>query len=157
MKDNNALFINRLVRLKCDVVFVIDVHSLPPCCSTHYRSPPHMSVPNATPQRAGHAPASSSQQSFAPRSSTIPLSMGHSQSKPVPPLPSSSPATKGFNAAVAGGIRLKRAFAGRRKKSEEQDSKPTVAPRIESSVSAPPQVRVFSLLPSSAADYLLVS
>ncbi|KIM45453.1 hypothetical protein M413DRAFT_340953 [Hebeloma cylindrosporum] len=114
-----------------------------------------MSVPYATPQRAGHASASSSsQQSFAPRSSSIPLQMGHTQSKPVPPLPSPSPATKGFNAAVAGGIKLKRAFAGRRKKSEdassvfgkgkEQDSKPPVAPRIETSASAPPQVRSFS-------------
>ncbi|CAA7260593.1 unnamed protein product [Cyclocybe aegerita] len=72
----------------------------------------------------------------APRTSSLPLAvqMGHSQSKPAPPLPSpvanngsptstlntaSSAATKGLNAAVAGGMKLKRAFAGRRKKSED--------------------------------------
>ncbi|KDR75004.1 hypothetical protein GALMADRAFT_248846 [Galerina marginata CBS 339.88] len=52
--------------------------------------------------------------------------MGSTQSKPTPPLPSpstpSSAAAKGINAAVAGGIKLKRAFAARRKKSEDGSS-----------------------------------
>src|SRR6266699_5604200 len=112
-----------------------------------------MSVPYTTLQRAGHASASS-QQDFALPSSSVPFSMGHSQSKPVPPFPSAnpSPATKGFNAAVAGGIKLKRAFAGRRKKSEDASSVfakgevddrslPSSPPsRIEPSISVPPQV-----------------
>ena len=110
-----------------------------------------MSVPY-TPQRAGPVPASS-QQGFAFPSSA-PFSMGHSQSKPVPPLPSTNPssAAKGFNAAVAGGMKLKRALAGRRKKSEDAssvfvkglvDDRSSLSPpsRIETSVSAPPQVR----------------
>ncbi|PPQ63741.1 hypothetical protein CVT24_004250 [Panaeolus cyanescens] len=70
--------------------------------------------------------------SVTPRSNPLPQYMGSSQSKPTPPLPSPSPpiisstttaatnaAVKGINAAVAGGIKLKRAFAGRRKKSED--------------------------------------
>ncbi|KAF9050171.1 hypothetical protein BJ165DRAFT_1525445 [Panaeolus papilionaceus] len=70
--------------------------------------------------------------SVTPRSTSLPQYMGTSQSKPTPPLPSPSPpiisstttaatnaAVKGINAAVAGGIKLKRAFAARRKKSED--------------------------------------
>ncbi|KAF8971154.1 hypothetical protein BDZ97DRAFT_1914166 [Flammula alnicola] len=67
----------------------------------------------------------------APRSTSLPfhLQMGHNQSKSAPPVPtpiasssSSNPpsaAAKSLNAAVAGGIKLKRAFARRRKNSED--------------------------------------
>jgi len=67
----------------------------------------------------------------APRSCSLPQSsyMGTGQSKQAAPLPPTPPdvpqsaTTKGINAAVAGGIKLKRAFAGRRKKSEDVRSR----------------------------------
>ncbi|KAF4621257.1 hypothetical protein D9613_000228 [Agrocybe pediades] len=63
-----------------------------------------------------------------PRSSSLPLSlslprMGLSQSKPQPSTPTSSSAKGSISAAVAGGIKLKRAFAARRKKTGEGSSR----------------------------------
>lgn len=110
----------------------------------------------------------------APRSSSLPFSvMGHNYSKssPTPPVISSSAsgsapshlAAKGLafgNAAVAGGIKLKRALAGRRKKSEDasavlatraldgrRERDPHRIEAIPSSSSSPAQVTSSALSP----------
>ncbi|KAF8198130.1 hypothetical protein BJ912DRAFT_58547 [Pholiota molesta] len=90
---------------------------------------PDQSAPSSSPSATQQQP-----QRVAiggPRSTSLPQrqQMGLSQSKPTPPLPapeasssssnSPSTATKGLNAAVAGGNKLKRAFARRRKNSED--------------------------------------
>ncbi|PPR07351.1 hypothetical protein CVT26_013664 [Gymnopilus dilepis] len=103
-------------------------------------SSPASSMPRAAGTVAPHnvTPLYSPQQqpllAQPPRSSSLPFSslhMGSSQSKPAPSTPSSSSyasssgssAVKGITAvAVNGGNKLKRAFAARRKKSEDTSS-----------------------------------
>ncbi|KAF9479053.1 hypothetical protein BDN70DRAFT_932896 [Pholiota conissans] len=103
-------------------------------------------------------PSSSSQKEqrvavAAPRSSSLHHHpMGLSLSKPTPPLPApepavssttSSAAAKGLNVAVAGGNKLKRAFARRRKNSVDMSGvlsprgKELQDPRLRAGVSSP--------------------
>ncbi|TFK44206.1 hypothetical protein BDQ12DRAFT_717378 [Crucibulum laeve] len=94
--------------------------------SAHSHSPSPSPSPSYPP--LGAAPQRFNERSLtavAPRSSSLPLSMGTAYSKTTPPppaSPSTSAASKGINAAVAGGIKLKRAFAGRRSKKSEDTS-----------------------------------